>query len=121
MCYLKEEAKGEEGDARKEQYRYGLEVCLTIDFNGTSSLLCKGTVMIDNNVVVAGGTRGNTPFHYASSWALASLYVDAFCTRLSKATERLVPKYTTETARTLAQRLSYIFTNNEDNCNSNDE
>ena len=64
---------------------------MTINVNGMSSLLCKSTIVIDNKAVVAGGTRGNTPFHCASSWALACLYVDAFCTRLSKATGRLVP------------------------------
>ncbi len=84
-------------------------------------LLCEGTVVINNYVVVDGGTRGNTPFHCASSWALVSLYVDAFCTRLSKATERLVPKYAAETTRVPAWRLSYFSLNDEDDCNSDDE
>ncbi len=78
----------------------------TINVNRTSSLLCEGTVVINNNMVVAGGTRGNMPFHCASSWALACLYMDTFCTRLSKATERLVTKYAAEMARAPARRPS---------------
>mmetsp|Transcript_32515 Transcript_32515/g.60100 ORF Transcript_32515/g.60100 Transcript_32515/m.60100 type:complete len:810 (-) Transcript_32515:93-2522(-) len=95
VCYLKEE-QGE--DSKKEQYRYGLQVLSEISITGTSSLLCEDAMrVVDNNMVVgvaatAGGASasssrgGNTPFHCAASWALACLYLDAFCMKLSKMT-----------------------------------
>ncbi len=60
VCYLKEEAKGKEGDTRKEQYRYGLEVCLVIDVQMRSWHLYDDDVRISNDMVAADRTRVHT-------------------------------------------------------------
>ena len=80
LCYLKEKSLD---DDAKEQYRYGLEVLTSISIMKTSALLCEDTRVVDNMLVVADA-RGNTPFHCAASWALVSLYLDAFSVKLSK-------------------------------------
>ncbi|KAL7541742.1 hypothetical protein ACHAXR_011634 [Thalassiosira sp. AJA248-18] len=98
VCYLKEqqavtvgsEDGGDDNDdagpvasKKKEQYRYGLQVMTNITITGTSGLLCEGRHVVDN-MIVAEEAKGNTPFHCATSWALACLYLDAFCVKLSK-------------------------------------
>lgn len=80
LCYLKEH--GENDDVSKERYRYGLEVLTTISMTGTSALLCESTPVVDNMAFAESNV--NSPFHYATTWALACLYLDAFCVKLTK-------------------------------------
>ena len=79
VCYLKEEAKDIES---KEQYRYGLEVLSTITVSTSTDILCESSRVVENMLVSA--SSGNTPFHCAASWALACLYLDAFCIKIAK-------------------------------------
>jgi hypothetical protein len=79
VCYLKEEAKDIES---KEQYRYGLEVLSTITVSTSTDILCESARVVENMLVSA--SSGNTPFHCAASWALACLYLDAFCIKIAK-------------------------------------
>ena len=101
VCYLKEHILD---DDAKEQYRYGLEVLTSTSIMETSKLLCEDTRVVDNMLVVADA-RGNTPFHCAASWALSSLYLDAFCVKLSKLSSALEE---TAEENVLQRRLSYI-------------
>jgi len=79
VCYLKEETK--DSDA-KEQYRYGLEVLSTISIMKSTDILCESSRVVENMLV--SESSGNTPFHCAASWALACLYLDAFCIKVAK-------------------------------------
>lgn len=78
VCYLKEEAKD---IGSKEQYRYGLEVLSTITVSTSTDILCESSRVVENMLVSA--ISGNTPFHCAASWALACLYLDAFCIKIA--------------------------------------
>jgi len=102
VCYLKERsaAVAIAGDGKdsndnnddapsKERYCFGLDVLSSISVSKTTSLLCGENVdgrrvVVVDNMVVDGAARGNTPFHCAASWALACLYLDALCGKLSK-------------------------------------
>jgi len=130
VCYLKEisgstDDNGNDNDnngndeidngndaagSKKEQYRYGLEVLTTISINGTSALLCDDcTRIVDNMMVIAdesSAKKGNTPFHCAASWALACLYLDAFCVKLSKMSSGA--SILDDTAASQQKRLSFI-------------
>ena len=79
VCYLKEEAK--DGDS-KIQYRYGLEVLSTISVVKATDVLCESSRVVENMLV--SESSGNTPFHCAASWAVACLYLDAFCIKIAK-------------------------------------
>ena len=80
VCYLKEQGEGEES---KSQYRYGLEVLATSSVTDAVELLCDDSHIMED--VLVSESKGNTPFACAASWALACLYLDAFCTKISKA------------------------------------
>ncbi|KAL7426986.1 hypothetical protein ACHAXM_000700 [Skeletonema potamos] len=101
ICYLKEETKG--GDV-KEQYRYGLEVLSINSITKSTDMLCESSRVIENMLV--SESSGNTPFHCAASWALACLYLDAFCIKIAKlkATFEDQPDYCISPQR----QLSYI-------------
>ena len=79
VCYLKEETKD---SGSKEQYRYGLEVLSTISIMGSTDILSECSRVVENMLV--SESSGNTPFHCAASWALACLYLDAFCIKMAK-------------------------------------
>ena len=109
VCYLKEHIN-DDSDA-KEQYRYGLEVLTSISVTTTSALLCEETSVVDNMLV----DTKSTPFHCAASWALASLYLDAFCVKLSKMSSTMVDTVQEEDEQaknTPHRSLSYISATN---------
>jgi hypothetical protein len=80
LSYLKEH--GGNDDVSSERYRYGLEVLTTISMIGTSALLCESMPVVDN--MAFDESNVNSPFHFATTWALACLYLDAFCVKLTK-------------------------------------
>ncbi|KAL3816871.1 hypothetical protein ACHAXA_005243 [Cyclostephanos tholiformis] len=79
LCYLKEHTGS--NDQFKERYRYGLEVLTTISMAATCALLCGNSPIVDN---MAPDESLTLPFHYSTTWALACLYLDAFCVKLTK-------------------------------------
>ena len=82
VCYLKEMG-GDGAESKKEQYRYGLELLSKLSIRDNSNLLCEDRRVVEN-MILADEARGNTAFHCAASFALACLYLDAFCMKLSK-------------------------------------
>ena len=84
MCYLETTSSTCE-DSSNEQYRYGLEVLSKLTVNKTCDILCESTHIVDNMIVTE--SKSATPFHCASSWALASLYLDSIRIKLSKLLE----------------------------------
>jgi len=110
VCYLKEHIN-DDSDA-KEQYRYGIEVLTSISITTTSALLCEDTSVVDNMLV----DTKSTPFYCAASWALASLYLDAFCVKLSKMSSAMVDTEQSEEdgeVKNIPHRsLSYISATN---------
>ena len=107
LCYLKEH--GGNDDVSKERYRYGLEVLTTISMIETSALLCESTPVVDN--MAFDELNVNSPFHYATTWALTCLYLDAFCVKLTKMCDEkttsssLFPEQNVGVSR---RKLSYI-------------
>jgi hypothetical protein len=109
ICYLKEKARDSDS---KEQYRYGLKVLSTISVMGSTDILCESSRVVENMLV--SESSGNTPFRCAASWALACLYLDAFCIKIAKLKASLEDQ--PDKCLSPQRQLSYISA-----CTSDDE
>ncbi|KAK1738504.1 protein CLEC16A [Skeletonema marinoi] len=113
VCYLKEEAK--DGDS-KVQYRYGLQVLSTISVMKSTDILCESSLVVENMLV--SESSGNTPFHCAASWAVACLYLDAFCIKIAKLKASFEDK--SENCLSPQRQLSYISASPSDDALESD-
>jgi len=113
VCYLKEEAK--DGDS-KVQYRYGLQVLSTISVMKSTDILCESSRVVENMLV--SESSGNTPFHCAASWAVACLYLDAFCIKIAKLKASFEDK--SENCLSPQRQLSYISASPSDDALESD-
>eukprot|EP00984_Skeletonema_dohrnii_P022297 scaffold11431_cov85-Skeletonema_dohrnii-CCMP3373.AAC.1 len=113
VCYLKEEAK--DGDS-KVQYRYGLEVLSTISVMKSTDILCESSRVVENMLV--SESSGNTPFHCAASWAVACLYLDAFCIKIAKLKASFEDQ--SENCLSPQRQLSYISASPSDDALESD-